>query len=283
MKKYFKSFVSTFVAVSLLLTASTGICLNKNFYRNSSPEPETITYANLSGVSLTPTQEFSLNNNIKAIKSGSGVTLSSVGMNTSNVANYYFLSNPTTDPRPYTGFYASISDGSKTKKVLLGNLGTGETLGSSVIDTWTNVSYDTLTLNGSDITSAIEASSDNVYANKNPGNKTGLLMKFLLTSFTKNSGTTPVVVLGDVFGSLGGSLYNGAASTGLTVYRTPTSAALSCVSFRNTIGATNYSASGILYSPVLTPSALGLWYTPVSEETGWNPNAASYTLTITKE
>jgi hypothetical protein len=36
----------------------------------------------------------------------------------------------------------------------------------------------------------------------------------------------------------------------------------------------------IVVDKVLTPSLLGLWYTPVSEEASWNPNAATHTYKI---
>jgi len=204
-----------------------------------------------------------------------------------------FITSPSVDLRPYIGYKITLNDGTQNLVGYIKAAGTGETLGDEIIDTWINAGYDTLTLSGSDIQSAIEASSDNVMARKDSGQSMGNLLKFSVTTFTKTSGSTPYIILGSL-GNLplntDSSVYYLAASGSNTTYYTQHSAIGTFVGFRNNAGVANWSAIGNSLKQVLTPSATGV--TIVSAQGGttynWvsdggiNPNATSFTATITE-
>jgi hypothetical protein len=257
----------------------TGIKLNRAIF-----EAETIAYSLLSGVSLTAAEIVALDTNIKSIKYGSGITLSSLTLNTSNVASYYFFSNPSVDLRPYTGFYASISDGTKIKKVLLGALGTGITVGTDVGNDFTNwtgavpTGWSQIgTPDASNYTEQSPVGSLHIVSN---GSLIGIqkgtvVVGSLLRSTIDISSITGQIIAGD---GVGFGLIFTTTGDNQVKYATCTNATPSLK--RQT--ACNATLDNWKLEPVLTPSALGLWYTPVSEEATWNPNAASFTVTITR-
>lgn len=75
-----------------------------------------------------------IRNNLETLMRGSGsVSLGSVTLNLSNVASYFFISNPSIDMRAYNGFYVTLNDGSKNWKALITGVGTGETYGTNKI------------------------------------------------------------------------------------------------------------------------------------------------------
>ena len=94
-------------------------------------EAETTAYLALPGVSLTATQASLLNQNIRAIKYGSGITLSSVTAGLSTVNGTAFVTNPSVDLRPYTngtGWKFVFTDtANKTATIYANRVGTGET------------------------------------------------------------------------------------------------------------------------------------------------------------
>jgi hypothetical protein len=289
--------ITLLIVAALLLFASTGNCLDFNKYRGGF-EPETIIYANLPGVSKTHAELAAIDTNIKSIKYGSGVTLASLALNTSNLINYYFFSNPSVDLRPYTGFYASISDGSKTKKVLLGALGTGETYLDIISgDTlngnmetgdppsnWTAMGAPTVSSVADERTGGTGSKSMNIVrgtANLSVTQQIATLSTgklYYASGWAKNGTIAPDIYLQATTRFVQG----GATWRYGSAHRTSSASVMSIDIYIPGAAGVTGRVDDIYAGQVLTPSALGLWYTPVNEESGWNPNAASYTLTITR-
>jgi hypothetical protein len=248
--------------------------------KNSGLETETIAYLRTAGGVFTAAQIRTIDNNIKAIKYSTGIILASVAVNTSNVASYYFLSNPSVDLRPYTGFYASLAAGGQTKKVLLGAPGTGETYGEELVDMWLNhpaYPYETLTLGVGPLVTqaiAIAASGHVMYKNVTIANK---LLKNTNTVI-KASGNLPNVSIASSrdMGSPINFTVNG------TSYKTARSTDVTVAIFQVNNNAVDMAITVFSLKQVLTPSATGCWFTLVSD-TGVNLNAASFTISITKD
>ncbi|MCE5224911.1 MAG: hypothetical protein LLG05_03535 [Porphyromonadaceae bacterium] len=134
--------------------------------------------------------------------------------------------------------------------------GSGEGLGDEKIDTWTNNGYDTLTLSGSDILSAVDAGTDNITVTQNIALISGGIYKFVL-NLTVASGSSPMFV--SCAGNKGlstasASFSKNPVSSG-TYYYTANSNTFH--GFRNGGGDANWSASGISLKQVTAPSALG--------------------------
>ena len=91
-------------------------------------EPETVVYQTLPSAAQT---QFTTNENIKLIKYGSGITLSSITANLSQVNGTAFVSNPSVDLRPYVGFKGTWSDVSTHGVGFFAAAGTGETLATT--------------------------------------------------------------------------------------------------------------------------------------------------------
>jgi len=256
-------------------------------------EPETLAY--LTSNPNASRDWWNIDQNIKQIKYASGVVLNAVTCNLSVVDGTAFITNPSVDLRPYIGCKLSISDGSKALVGFGKAVGTGETLGDELIDTWTNgsagVAWDTLTLSGSDIVSAIQATDSTTYCYKAPATPLGALLKGSITAYTKSSGVDPTFRIGAPDVSLGAGAVIATAASGLNLYGTQTAAqGTSACGFR-TYYASSFSASGISVKQVLTPSSTGITIVSTKDGTtynwasngGINANAASYTVTITKE
>jgi hypothetical protein len=113
-------------ALILLLLASPAWAMS-TVYRHL--EPETVVYQTLPSATQT---QFTTNENIKLIKYGSGITLSSITANLSQINGTAFVSNPSVDLRPYVGFKGTWSDVGTAGVGFFGAAGTGETLGSDV-------------------------------------------------------------------------------------------------------------------------------------------------------
>ncbi len=134
--------------------------------------------------------------------------------------------------------------------------GTGETLDTEQIDTWTNyvtVPYDIFTLSGSDITRAQKTTGTAICYKQVTG--AGNLFKFVISSYTKASGQTATLVLGRPNTSSGTAdlTLTGAATAG-TWYVTQKNGTY--YELLNT-SAADWAASGISLKQVLTPSVTG--------------------------
>jgi len=245
---------------------------NRGWYYGRGYERETVAYRNLrisEGSPLTPAEISAINTNIRAIKYGSGYTVASATLNTSNALNYYFLTNPSFDLRAYTGFYLTLTDtGGKTKKVLLGAVGTGETLDSNIYASL-NLASGWTTTNAT----VIDADSFSVtagggYVRLNDKFTVGALYKGSFAA-TSSSGSATLSALGaePIIASGVSNLYRTAGN----IHSRIANSAIATVDITT-----------LDVRKVLTPSATGIWFTPVSEDAGWLPGSATYTAAFTK-
>ena len=92
-------------------------------------EDETLAYIATHGVSRTPAEIAAIDTNIKALKAGTPVVLSSLTAKLSTVDGTAFVTQSSVDLRPYKDFKLSFSDGSQALVGWGGSYGTGETLG----------------------------------------------------------------------------------------------------------------------------------------------------------
>lgn len=209
------------------------------------------------------------------------------GLRISNVASYYFLDNLPADVLRFAGSgnELHISDGTKTKKILLGALGTGETYADivggadpallngdfSLGDTgWTKGTGVTI---GSGVCTADGSGADFERIIERTALSTPVGKLYLVSAtLARTSGTLRV--------DLGGYEKSAAFTATFNSYTTVNTAAAN--NNVRILDWTGYIGTIDLFTirQVLTPSALGLWFTPVSEESGWNPNAASHTYRI---
>jgi len=198
------------------------------------------------------------------------INLSSFTCNISNVASYYFITNPSVSLVSFTGRYATLNDGEKNKKILIGAVGTGETYldviaGWDLTSGWATYGAASIT----DLNTLTGAASGGVL-------KSGLVTVGELYKLTFERTTTAAVAAFNLRKSdatgLGTSLSTGSSyKTSITDY--------------TYLGVGNSSAgttdiTSMKAEKVLTPSSTGIWFTPVSEDSEWNPNAAAYTVTI---
>ncbi len=276
-----------FVAVVMVsLFASPGSALNRRWYRYQM-EPETLTYAGISGVSLTQAQLAAVDANIKAIKYGSGITLSSLTAKRSEVDGTAFVTQSSVDLRPYVGFKLTTSDGGVG---WLSAAGTVEGLGGEIVDAWTNnatTPYETFTPGaGNLITSAINTTTVGI-CYKASTVASGALLR-LVHNITVNSGSAIFIVGTNT--SLGDPkvLFTAGATANETVYKTASAA--THVGYWSGAGAGNFSTSAFSLKTVTAPSSSGaLIVNAKSGATrnwaakGTTPNAATFTYTITRE
>lgn len=249
---------------------------------------------------------------IKAVKYGSGVTFSSVTLNMSNVASYYFVSNPSTDIlRPFSGFYATFTDTSgKTKKVLLG--AAGLVAGETYTEKLSNGTFDDNTTGWAANRGGGTQSS--TIASSHPAGG-GQSDDYLIITDIGDCGSyqqatqTVTVSSGGLYKT---SIYfkqgtSGAGAACLTLIKssgsidiltgnTTTSWVLrstyitiidddNSISYRiakstSTDGTALFDEAS--FAQVLTPSLQGIWFTPVSEDSGFLPNSATFTVAISR-
>lgn len=270
-------------------------------------EMETLNYMALT--SLTRTAAEAINNNIKTVKAGGSVSLSSQTMNLSTVNGLALIANPLTDLRPYLGYKATITAGGKTLVGWIKAAGTGETYDTEKIS---NGSFTTdttgWTANGTTIASVASGQSGNclevtraagdqqgVYQQVTGLSVGGLYYFYVYTksgtsgneSFKCGVDTTDVIAWPQGFVATGttaaswvkSSLYFSATSTSTYVALNKNSA---------TAGTMLFDTASL--RKVLIPSAGGV--TIVSESGGTTPNwasndgidanAASFTIAITR-
>lgn len=277
-------------------------------------EPDLVSYIALNP-SLTNAQIAALDANLKAIKYGSGITLNALTCKLSLVDGTAFVTQPSIDLRPYLGFKLSFSDGSKTLVGYAKAAGTGETLGSELVpngdfEVWTDantpgswnkgtVGSSTINREASDIHGGSYcARFDIVSGAAATLTKSGLWTPGMLYKrsywhkVTANSAksytySTPETTFGVYLTLNATSWYN------LVGYGTASVNDATLALARNTTSG-DYSIyfDDISVKQVLTPSATGVTivsaaggttYNWATQETGFNPNAAAFTVTITKE
>ena len=284
--------LSFLIIAALLLFASTGNCLDFNKYRGF--EPETVAYAQLPGAASTHAALAAIDTNIRAIKYGSGITLVSVTTNISAVDLTAFLSNPSTDLRPYcnAGWKATITDASaKYNVAILGARGTGEGSTELLADTsFDNAGSWTAQVPGWSIAGG-KGVAANVGQDKNLfqaiASPIGRLVKFtaICDSYSGGNARFRAGASGSTVLPVG----TGTRSAYITVLDITALLGL----WRNNAIETNLTATYTDLSclNITTPSALGctLLNAPggaqsfISKDAAFTYNAASYTITITKE
>ena len=91
-------------------------------------EAETLDYLRTTGAVLTPAEVNTLNDNIRDIKYGSGISLVAVTARLATVALGAFIDAPSVDLRAYKGFIATFTAGVKTAVAKIGAAGRGRHL-----------------------------------------------------------------------------------------------------------------------------------------------------------
>jgi len=218
---------------------------------------------------------------------------STATMSLSTADGYAFITSSSLNFATYLNKYITVSDGTNSVSGYIKAQGSGETLGSELVTTWVNggnggiASYTTFTLSGSNITSAVEATSKNTYASRNLGTLSGSLLKAIVSTYIQVSGTaTTFLVACDQWSDYTGAAKSGGIYSSLIWYTTQ--GIYSYAGVRNISGNANWSANGFSIKQVLTPSASGVTITNTRggntynwiSNSGINPNAASFTVTI---
>jgi hypothetical protein len=238
---------------------------------------------------MTPAEVAALDLEIKGIKAGTPLTLSSLTLNLSLVSGAYFITRASIDLNRYSGIsgvqYSVAATGVPlTTAVFSGAItaGTVETLDVDLVDAWTNLGaypFETFTPGtGSAITQAVNSTGAAI-ANKTVSSVAGALYK-LAVEIIKASGTPPKYSWGnaanmgtpnlpDVTGVLvTGSYY----ATTPAIYAAPGIVALSAVDF---------SMPSHSLKKVLTPDATGILAAALTNG-GIAPNSATFVVTVSK-
>lgn len=237
-------------------------------------EPELRRYLSLPGADYA--NFATINNNIKAIKYGSGVVISGLTGNISNATGYLFLSNPSVDLRWLKGFYLNLNDGSKNLKVLVGDAGTGETL--SGIEIMSDPGFDNAGLwtaqtnwsvTGGKGVAAAAAANAQLYQTSSPGGFTvGALYKQTAT-FNIASGSVALRLAGVIATANAQLRYLTAIGAGM---------AAGVIAISTFTG----DVDSLSIQKVVTPSATGIYFSSPTVDSGFNYNAASFTATATR-
>jgi hypothetical protein len=245
-------------------------------------EPETYIYLSLPGVSLTPAEIAAIDTNIKAIKYGSGVTLSSLTAKFSTVAPT-FVTQISQDLRWLAILNATVpitatwSDGTNTLAMIPVAAGTGETYLEKITDpTFDNAGLWTSGVNwsvtgGEAVATGVSAATQNIMVLTRT---IGELYKGTIVCSNYTSGTFRSNIMGD--SSVNSPAGLGTSSRYFT--GTSTASAANGVYAANTLTA---KFSDISISQVLTPSISGFTFSDGSGAS-FNPNAATFTLNIVR-
>lgn len=216
-------------------------------------------------------------------------TLAGLTCNLSIVNGAAFVTNPSVSLAPYINRKITITDAAN--KALVGWIkaaGAGETYSSNLVSGWTNYTapneYATLTTSGVDITSAID---DHHAASANMTGDIAAVSEGQLyrcqNAIVVNSGQSPS------FGMYVNAGNPSVTFSGADSYRIATGSHNKFFIYNT--AAANWSMTGFLLRRVLTPSAGGVrivdaqggtTYDWASEASGFDRNAANYTVTITE-
>lgn len=241
---------------------------------------------------------------VKEIKYRSGITLSSVTLGISNLAGSYFINNPSFDLSLFTnsvwltgnGIKLTINDGSKSKIVVAAAVGTGETYSDLIYGATGNGNMET----GSPPTGWL---AYNATPSRVADERTGGAGSYSINVNRSSANGYCYLIIGCTIGMLytyGGYIKNISATNGCIEYRLTqlisASGDWTLVSGYRTGDGTiagaqlNLQISGsvgvdvrfddVFFRQVLTPSTSGCHFTPISEEASFNPNAASFTITV---
>jgi len=182
---------------------------------------------------------------------------------------------------PYRNWRLVLTDSAgKTAKARIVSAGTGETLGSEIITSWTNVAMETLTVSGTDITEATNSVSTGSAIVAAPIVGAGGLYKFVLGAYTLVSGADPAFRITNQSnaGSGGTDELVLAPPSASTSYRSLNGTRYAGYRF---LASGSITASGHSLKQVLTPSATGVVTSTWTIESGFNYNdAGGYTYSI---
>lgn len=263
---------------------------------------ETAAYSKLTTV--TNANQKTLDKNISLVKHSTGITLASITCNTS-LATWYGLSNPSVDLRPYAlipGVQMVQSDGTKTSTFSgTFTLGTGETYGSTLLSNGNMETGDPPTGwigNNSTLSSVADERTGGSGTKSIKVERTGTdscayqtialngaLIKY--DYWRKGDGTNNgrLILSNALSGTVSlfeDSSYTTATWENRTGLKTLNSATIYVrLATSSTIAAYSQFDDANLYQ-VLTPSLYGFSASSKSTEVGFDPKAASYTLTITR-
>jgi hypothetical protein len=250
-------------------------------------EPETLVYNALSNKGLT---QFEADQYIKQVKYGSGVVLTNQTGNLSLVNGSALWTNPLTDIRWAVGFKITYAAGGQTLVGWGYHTGSGHTYDADLLGAWTNhgaVPYDTFTAGvGSAITQAVTDGAAVALGYKETAMATGALYE-LVRTVALASGTNPRWGFGSGAGLEAPSVLFDPAGTG-TVYHTAANNYTHTAFYHAAGEVGDFALSNMLLRKVTAPSNTGIVIVDTqggttqnwSSNSGIDPNAASFTLTI---
>ena len=262
-------------------------------------EDETLAYLATHGVSRTSAEIAAIDVNIKAIKAGTPVVLSSLTAKLSTIDGTAFVTQSSVDLRPYIGFKFSFNDGSQALVGWAKAYGTGETLGSELV---TNGDFSAWTGDNPNGWSVAEVGDATSNVTENPAGKCNIISDGTFTAvYQAPLASSRLYKLTCVVDSLTGQIYFGqsvapawtsviSAAGATTLYGTCAAASQNRVLAARQAGAPcNAVVSLVSAKQVLTPDTSGLTIVSASGGSTYNwtsdggiaPNAASFTLTIT--
>lgn len=254
-------------------------------------ESETKTYLSLPNADKTAIK--TINNNVKAIKNGGSVKITGLTCNLSLTNGSAFITNPSTDLRPYVGYGITLLDTVGIVRGYIKAAGTGETYGAEKITGFTNSGsfpFETFTTSGVDISEAINSTSFGAGGSNNLSLSSGNL--FLYTSaITINSGVLSAISIGQQDATIGSYILMGTSVTtgNKSIYVTTTNDVHDILGFVvSSDVAVNFSALNNSLKVVATPSITGVTITSTAggDTYNWasnaeiNPNYASFTTYI---
>lgn len=269
-------------------------------------EPETINFFAAAAGTATSTM-WQVNENIKAMKLGGTVTLPGFTCNLSGAANYYFVTNPSTDLTQYIGLKVVLTDaGAKTLTFWPFNVGTGETLsGTNFLQ---NPTFDVNTLSWSctlgTLASVAGGASNNCLELTATSGSTQTIQTNCSSMTTGRLNKLSAYVKSGTSGDQSYSMYlNNHANTKNIILKTGTSSgSWVLVNVYATIEDTGTAMAGMIKNTatlatmlfdefsiqqVVTPSATGVTATTtiggtagMTVDGGFNYNAASYTAVV---
>jgi hypothetical protein len=187
----------------------------------------------------------------------------------------------------FIGRTITVSDGTKKAVGYVGPAGTGEVLGDEIVDSWTNVSYETLTTTGSTITSAVNTTGTGI-CYESAAITAGWLLKLEYTLTLNSGGLHNIRFANDTGLNVPAIIYTSVEGV-QTAYRCMGNN-YTYLGFRGSSTA-DFAVSGFSLKRVTAPSASGCWvvnsregavYSWASVESGLNWNATSFTVTISR-
>ena len=215
-------------------------------------------------------------------------SIASFTCNLSTVAGAAFVTQPSADLTRYIGCKLTLNDGTQNLVGWIKAAGTAETLSDTYVTGWTNTSFETFTTSGADITSAINSDSSGLAYTEITPLVAGYLVKssFAITHNGGNS-LSGLYRIGSSAALAAPNITATPAAGANSIYRTCLAAYTHVGWFRTVT--IDFSVASYSLKQVLTPSATGVRIVSTQGGTiynwasdgGINPNAASFTATIT--